>query len=145
MGKAVKSKGLHYGLYYSLREWYNPLDLEDINNEYKTDIYVENKVYPDLLDLVNRYEPDVVWADGDQRHISKKHSKRVAYGSYWRAQKYFAWLYNDSPVRDTVVVNDRWGKDVPSKHGDFFTNDEDKWMPSMFHRFFFIELYTFGY
>lgn len=26
-----------------------------------------------------------------------------------------------SPVKDTVVVNDRWGNDCKCKHGDFFT------------------------
>lgn len=30
-------------------------------------------------------------------------------------------LYNESPVRETIVTNDRWGKGVLCKHGDFLT------------------------
>lgn len=26
-----------------------------------------------------------------------------------------------SPVKDVVVVNDRWGAGIPGKHGGFFT------------------------
>lgn len=33
----------------------------------------------------------------------------------------FIRLYNDSPVRATVVTNDRWGLDTTCKHGDFYT------------------------
>ena len=31
------------------------------------------------------------------------------------------WLFNESPVKDTVVVNDRWGQGDLCTHGDFFT------------------------
>ena len=34
-----------------------------------------------------------------------------------------AWLFNDSPVRDEVVINDRWGKDTRHKHGGYFTTE----------------------
>ncbi|PSN57902.1 Alpha-L-fucosidase [Blattella germanica] len=40
---------------------------------------------------------------------------------YWTAKEFIAWLYNDSPVKDTVVVNDRWGTGDLGKHGDFYT------------------------
>lgn len=30
-------------------------------------------------------------------------------------------LYNDSPVRNTVVTNDRWGIGTSCRHGDFLT------------------------
>lgn len=30
-------------------------------------------------------------------------------------------MYNESPVRDTVVTNDRWGMETLCKHGDFYT------------------------
>lgn len=28
-------------------------------------------------------------------------------------------LYNESPVNDTIVTNDRWGVGTGDKHGDF--------------------------
>ena len=29
---------------------------------------------------------------------------------YWETKEFLAWLYNESPVKDQVVVNDRWGQ-----------------------------------
>ena len=34
-----------------------------------------------------------------------------------------AWLYNDSPVKDEVVIDDRWGKDTRHKHGGYWTTE----------------------
>lgn len=34
---------------------------------------------------------------------------------------FFPRLYNESPVRNTVVANDRWGTDAMCKHGSFYT------------------------
>lgn len=56
------------------------------------------------------YKPEIIWSDGDGG----------ASDQYWEATKYLAWLFNDSPVKDTVVVNDRWGTAM-GHHGSFFT------------------------
>lgn len=37
-------------------------------------------------------------------------------------------LYNDSPVKNEIVVNDRWGKGIPCHHGDFY-NCHDRYNP----------------
>lgn len=66
---------------------------------------------PQLKDLVLRYKPEVVWTDGDWE----------AFSDYWTSKEFLAWLYNDSPVADSVVVNDRWGIDALCKHGGFLT------------------------
>ncbi len=29
---------------------------------------------------------------------------------YWGSEEFLAWLYNESPSRESVVTNDRWGK-----------------------------------
>ena len=43
----------------------------------------------------------------------------------WRATELLAWLPNESPVRDEVVINDRWGKETHHKHGGggYYTRD----------------------
>nr|XP_022316391.1 alpha-L-fucosidase-like [Crassostrea virginica] len=109
---------IHFGVYHSLFEFYNPLYLQDVANNYTTQNYVRNKALPELYELVNRYKPEVVWSDGDWNENS----------SYWNATEFLAWLYNDSPVKDTVVVNDRWGKDAWCHHGGFW-NCHDRYMP----------------
>lgn len=70
---------------------------------------------PQLKDLVTRYRPDVVWPDGEWEHPSED----------WKSKEFLAWLYNESPVRNTVVVNDRWGKETRSKHGGYYTTEYD--------------------
>lgn len=106
LSKAVKAAGLHMGFYYSLYEWYNPL--------YKTDVkkYVAQHMLPQLKDLVTRYQPDIVWPDGEWDHSD----------TTWRSREFIAWLYNDSPVKNTVVVNDRWGSGG-RKYGSFNTTE----------------------
>ncbi|MFT4031796.1 MAG: alpha-L-fucosidase [Siphonobacter sp.] len=107
--KAVKDRGLRMGYYYSLYEWFNPLYKKDINQ------YVDQHMIPQLKDLVTRYKPDIVWTDGEWDHPSE----------VWKSTEFLAWLYNDSPVKNDVVVNDRWGKETRSKHGGIFTTEYD--------------------
>jgi alpha-L-fucosidase len=106
---AVKAKGLRMGFYYSLYEWYNPLYKENVNR------YVDEHMLPQMKDLVNRYKPDLVWTDGEWDHPSET----------WKSTSFLAWLYNESPVKKDVVVNDRWGKETRSKHGGFYTTEYD--------------------
>ena len=107
LSNAVKKAGLHMGFYYSLYEWFNPV--------YKTnvDAYVNERMLPQMKDLVTRYNPDLLWADGDWEHSAKT----------WKSQDFFAWLYNESPAKENIVVNDRWGSDTKSAHGSFQTSE----------------------
>lgn len=108
---AVRKRGLKFGVYHSLFEWFNPIYLEDKKHNFNlTQTFVDTKLWPDLKQLIHDYEPSVIWSDGDWE----------AYDTYWKSQEFLAWLYNDSPVKDEVVVNDRWGIGIPGKHGDFF-------------------------
>jgi len=61
---ATKAAGLHAGVYHSLFEWVNPLFLADQANNFTTRNFVK-KTMGELHDLVSRYEPDVIWSDGD--------------------------------------------------------------------------------
>ncbi|WP_288427332.1 alpha-L-fucosidase [uncultured Spirosoma sp.] len=107
--KAVRAKELRMGYYYSLYEWFNPLYKKDVN------AYVDQHMLPQLKDLVTRYKPDIVWTDGEWDHPSET----------WKSTEFLAWLYNESPVKNDVVVNDRWGKETRSKHGGIYTTEYD--------------------
>jgi len=67
--------------------------------------------WPQLLEIVNAYKPEVVWADGAWE----------APDSYWKSKDFLSWLYTYSPVKETVVANDRWGIGIDCHHGDFYT------------------------
>lgn len=106
-----KKQGMHFGVYYSLYEWYNPMYLEDKKNTFESSSYVKNKMLPELYELVNTYHPEILWTDGDWE----------AEYQYWNSTTFLAWLYNESPVKDTIVTNDRWGRDIPCHHGGVYT------------------------
>ncbi|XP_069692564.1 alpha-L-fucosidase-like [Periplaneta americana] len=112
LANSIRTKtDLKFGLYHSLYEWYNPLYMSDKNNGFQTQLFVEQKTMPELYELVENYKPEVIWSDGEWE----------APDDYWTSRDFIAWLYNESPVKDTVVVNDRWGQGDLGKHGDFYT------------------------
>ncbi|MEY4381699.1 MAG: hypothetical protein RJA92_1079 [Bacteroidota bacterium] len=103
--KAVKKTSVRAGMYYSLYEWYNPLYKSDINK------YVSDHMWPQMKDLINTYQPDVFWTDGDWDVSDTK----------WKSPEFLAWLYNESPVKDKVVTYDRWGSGIRFHHGGVYT------------------------
>jgi alpha-L-fucosidase len=42
----------------------------------------------------------------------------------WRSTELLAWLFNESPVKDHVVVNDRWGKNTRKTHPSTYYTSE---------------------
>ena len=105
--QAVRAKGLKMGLYYSLYEWYNPL--------YKWDFakFRDEHYFPQFKDVVNRYKPSIIFADGEWEKTSAD----------WKSEALLAWLFNEGPNPDEVVVNDRWGKETRGKHGGYWTTE----------------------
>jgi alpha-L-fucosidase len=102
---AVRRRGLRMGYSYSLDAWYDPLFLGDFPR------YVQEQVHPQLKELVRTYRPDILVPGG--------HGAATAKG--WGSPEFLRWLYHDSPVGEQVVVNDRWGRDVLRKFGDYAT------------------------
>ena len=133
---------------HSLFEWFNPLYLADKESNFTSSEFVDQKIYKELLDLVTKYKPSVIWSDGDWEANSE----------YWKSKEFLAWLYNDSPVKDTVVTNDRWGTDAQCAHGDYITCSDrfnpgyllekkwenaftiDRWVDLDIFLFFFVRL-----
>ncbi|XP_042544552.1 tissue alpha-L-fucosidase [Dipodomys spectabilis] len=118
LGAALRERNIRYGLYHSLMEWFHPLYVIDKKNSLKTQHFVNTKTMPELYHLVNSYRPDLIWSDGDWECPD----------TYWNSTSFLAWLYNDSPIKDEVVVNDRWGQGCSCHHGGYF-NCQDKYKP----------------
>ena len=117
LGEAVRNKGLKMGFYYSLYEWFNPLWLADRR------LYVDQHMLPQLKDVVTRYKTSLIFSDGEWDMPSAD----------WKAEEFLAWLYNESPVKQDVIVNDRWGKETRHQHGGYFTTEYGAGMPDASH------------
>ncbi len=110
LSKAVREEGLRFGLYYSMLEWANPL-----YSQHTIEKWVDTHMIPQMKELVNNYNPEIIFSDGEWDYDSKT----------LKSEHFLAWLYNESPVKNTVVVNDRWGKETRSLHGDYYTTEYD--------------------
>lgn len=107
LSASVKDAGLKMGLYYSLYEWYHPWWKNDKER------FVDEHFLPQIKDLVTKYKPDVLWADGEWDMEAEK----------WKSKEFLAWLFNESSVKHSIVINDRWGKGVRKHHGGYFTTE----------------------
>lgn len=115
--RSVRRRGLKMGFYYSLYEWYNPLWLTDKPR------YIREHMFPQFKDAVTRYQPSIIFSDGEWDLPSEE----------WRSPELLAWLFNDSAVKDEVVINDRWGKDCRHRHGGYWTTEYTPGMAGMEH------------
>uniref|UniRef100_A0A914X652 Putative alpha-L-fucosidase n=1 Tax=Plectus sambesii TaxID=2011161 RepID=A0A914X652_9BILA len=103
--------GVHFGFYFSQYEWFNRLYWTDKAANFSSQTYVNEVSYPQMVELVNNYKPDILWSDGDWE----------AADTYWNSERFLAWLFTDSPVAKNIVVNDRWGAGLTGKHGSFYS------------------------
>ena len=122
---AVRKQGLKMGLYYSIIEWesskthrsptgyYVPLKLVEKYKipEYE---YVDKHLLPQLKELVNNYKPSLIFSDGGEWDSQEDTVK---------TKQFLAWLYNESTVKNEIVVNDRFAKNMPGNHGDYFSSE----------------------
>jgi len=140
LAKAVKAKGnIHFGLYHSMMDWFHPLYLQDKASGWKSNKFPMVKALPELIEIVTAYEPEVIWSDGDWE----------APDTYWNSTDFIAWLYNESPVKDTVVTNDRWGANIPCHHGGYYTCS-DRFNPGVLQKHKWencmtLDRYSWGY
>lgn len=113
LATAIRKTDLKFGCYYSMLEWGNPLFTPNTMNH-----FVEKHTLPQLKELVNLYEPDILWADGSGGIND----------TIWQTKEFLTWLYNESPVKNKIVVNDRWAKGMRYKYGDFVTPEYKPFM-----------------
>jgi len=123
--EAVRAKGMRMGLYYSIIEWetnwthrtetgyFIPKSLVD-KYGIPADKYVDDHMIPQLKELVMAYRPALIFGDAGEWDRTAEE---------WKTLDFLAWLYNSAPNKDEVVVNDRFGKDMPGRHGDYFSSE----------------------
>lgn len=101
--RAVRREGLKMGFYYSLTEWTNPRHIWYVDPDTAIGDYVEKYMIPQFKELVTKYQPSIVFADGEWRNTAEQ----------FHATELIAWYYNT--VGAEAIVNDRWGEGT--RHG----------------------------
>lgn len=125
LADAVRRQGLRFGLYYSVIEWESTWTHRTESGYFIPDYlvekyripenqYVDAHLIPQLKELVLNYQPAVIFGDAGEWDRTAKE---------WKILDFLAWLYNQAPNREEVVVNDRFGKDMPGKHGDYYSSE----------------------
>lgn len=130
---AARKLDMKVGFYYSFYEWFNPIydekaksenpnyfglkDLKDENNNGILNEYVDDYMIPQLKELIDKFQPDCLYFDGEWEHGFE----------YWRGREIIAYYYNQAHARgQEVLVNDRFGQakeglpDTRGRHGDLF-------------------------
>jgi hypothetical protein len=64
------------------------------------------------MHLASTYQPDMFFPDFHDCGFDS---------TSLRSRELLAWLYNESPIKDTVVMGDRLGTDANCQHSDYFT------------------------
>ena len=93
-----------------------PLDERRVSGKVPVPDFVRDYLVPQAKEFIDRYEPDILWFDGEWERPS----------DYFRTRDLAAYLYNRAEGRRTVVVNDRFGKESRRVHGDFYTSETDE-------------------
>lgn len=107
LADAAKGSAVRFGVYHSVYEWFHPLYLKDPEE------YALKHLLPMLKELIEKYEPATLFTDGEWEHPAE----------VWHSTEFLQWLYNDSPVRDFIVPNDRWGSETRGRHGGNLTTE----------------------
>ena len=102
---AVRREGLTMGFYFSLPEWNNPLHVWTVDPNDSIGRYVDEYMVPQFKDLVSRYRPELIFADGDWDFTPEQ----------LRSVELIDWYYRT--VGPRAIVNDRWGHSVGAAAG----------------------------
>ena len=139
---ACRRQGLKFGAYFSVEEWEYPLLDENgrLTSERQWEFFeprlapydaarldgriagkvpvrdfVRDYIIPQCKELIDRYDPDLLWYDGEWKLSADSRGTR----------ELAAYYYNRNEGRKPVAVNDRYGDNPESRghHGDFFTSE----------------------
>jgi alpha-L-fucosidase len=86
-------------------------------------LFVEQHTFPQFKDVVQKYAPSVIFCDGEWEHTD----------TTWRSTELLTWLLDESPCKDEVVINDRWGNQSRHHHGGYYTTEYGSGLPNADH------------
>ncbi|MDQ1519270.1 MAG: alpha-L-fucosidase, partial [Actinomycetota bacterium] len=105
LADATRARGLVFGAYYSLLDWAHEAYPDQAG-------YVDAYLHPQIAELVERFQPALLWSDGHWGHT----------GAHWRADALVEAYYNAAErLGFEAAVNDRFF----ASHADFVTYEYD--------------------
>ena len=110
---ALREAGLRAGFYYSIGEFNHPLYQAARKPGGDVKPFVREHFQPQLREAVQRYRPSFIYFDGEWEFPLDTFGMR----------DFLTWLYRDSPCKDDVVVNDRFGRGSRGKHGGVYCSE----------------------
>jgi len=93
-----------------------PRFLRRISGKVPVPDFVADYLMPQAREFIDRYEPDILWLDGEWERPS----------DYYRMREIAAWFYNRAEGRQEVAMNDRLGRETRRAYGDFYTSETDE-------------------
>jgi alpha-L-fucosidase len=85
--------------------------------------FVLQYLLPQAKDFVDRYDPDILWFDGDWTRPA----------AYYKTPDLVAYFYNRAQGRKEVAANDRLGSGSRGHCGDFYTSETDEITSALDH------------
>ena len=110
---AMRKAGLRAGFYYSIGEFNHPLYQAARKPGGDLKPFVREHLQPQLREAVRRYRPSIIYFDGEWEFPLDAFDMRG----------FLTWLYAESPCKDEVVVNDRFGRGSRGKHGGIYASE----------------------
>jgi alpha-L-fucosidase len=112
---ALRSAGLRNGIYYSLAEYTHPLYPKPESQKPQGDLrrFVRDHLQPQLREVIKSYAPSVIYFDGEWDYPEDS----------FEMKPFLAWLYNESPPKDDIVINDRFFAGSRGKHGGIYSSE----------------------
>jgi len=110
---AMREASLRAGFYYSIGEFNHPLYQAARKPGGDLQPFVREHLQPQLREAVNRYRPSFLYFDGEWEFPFDA----------FEIKGFLTWLYHDSPCKNEVVVNDRFGRGSRGKHGGVYSSE----------------------
>ncbi len=120
LSKACKEQGIKFGLYHSILDWHHPgaqiySYLKDdpkkrVDNKEHFAKYLENYMKPQLKELIENYDPEIIWFDGEWIP-DFTHEQGLELYQYVRS------------LKSSIIINNRVDKGRSGMQG---MNKEDK-------------------